>query len=129
MNNSNDLIKLSKIFKEGYTVQLKNGKINQYTNYNKPFIVSYKTLIKITGDNMPTYTNINLIPDNCIIGGWFDNDANIYYIELNKAFKDRDEALIFAIQHNQKAIYDIKANKTITKYKGVKLWITIYYTT
>ena len=115
------LIQLSKIFKDGYTVQLKDNRLNQYSNIDKPYIVSYKTIIKITGNNTPTYTNINLIPDNCIIGGWLDNDTNIYYIELNKVFKDRDKALIFAIQHNQKAIYNIKTNKIITKYKGVKL--------
>jgi len=44
-----ELIKLSKIFKEGYTVQLEDNKLNQYTNYNKPFIVSYLTVIEVHG--------------------------------------------------------------------------------
>ena len=115
-----DLIQLSKIFKDGYTVQLKDNKLNQYSNIKKPFIVSYLTLIEIHGDKI-LYNNVQHIPLNCIIGGWFDKDNNIFYIELNKTFKDKDKALIFAIKYSQKAIYNIKTNKTITKYKGVKL--------
>lgn len=115
----NKLIELSKIFKEGFTVELKKGKINQYANYDKPFIVSYKTLIKIT-DKTINYGSLE-IPNNCIIGGWFDSDINTYYIELNKTFKDKDEALIFAIQHGQKCIYDIRTGKTIDEYRGIKL--------
>ena len=117
-----ELIKLSKIFKEGYTVQLEDNKLNQYTNYNKPFIVSYLTVIEIRQDKI-VYSNVQHIPTKCIIGGWMDN--NIFYIELNQAFKDKNEALIFAIQNGQKAIYDIRIGALITKYHGVKLWIII----
>ena len=99
------LIKLSKIFKEGYTVQLKDNKLNQYTNYNKPFIVSYLTVIEIRGNKI-LYTNVQHIPSTCIIGGWADN--NIFYIELNKAFKNKEYALKIAKKYNQKAIYDIR---------------------
>lgn len=115
-----ELIKLSKIFKEGFTVECKNGKLNQYTNYKKPYIVSYKTLIEIRSV-ITTYNKDLVIPDNCIVGGWYNKDIDTYYIELNKAFDHKDTALIFAIHNNQKAIYDIKTGKTITKYKGVRL--------
>ena len=100
-----ELIKLSKIFKDGYTVQLEDNKLNQYTNYNKPFIVSYLTVIEVHGEKI-VYKHIQNIPNKCIIGGWADN--NIFYVELNKAFKDKNDALIFAIQNGQKAIYDIR---------------------
>ena len=113
-----ELIHLSKIFKEGYTVQLEDNKLNQYTNYNKPFIVSYLTVIEIRQDKI-VYSNVQHIPTKCIIGGWMDN--NIFYIELNQAFKDKNEALIFAIQNGQKAIYDIRTEALISKYHGVKL--------
>ena len=115
-----DLIQLSKIFKDGYTVQLKDNKLNQYSNINKPFIVSYLTVIEVKGEKT-LYINIQYIPATCIIGGWYNIDNKTFYIELNKVFKDKDKALIFAIQHSQKAIYDIRTGKSITKYKGVKL--------
>jgi len=121
-----ELIHLSKIFKEGYTVQLEDNKLNQYTNYNKPFIVSYLTVIEVHGEKI-VYKHIQNIPNKCIIGGWADN--NIFYVELNKAFKDKNDALIFAIQNGQKAIYDIRTEALISKYHGVKLWIIINLTT
>ena len=113
-----ELIKLSKIFKDGYTVQLEDNKLNQYTNYNKPFIVSYLTVIEVHGEKI-VYKHIQNIPNKCIIGGWADN--NIFYVKLNKAFKDKNDALIFAIQNGQKAIYDIRTEALISKYHGVKL--------
>ena len=101
-----ELIHLSKIFKDGYTVQLKDNKLNQYTNYNKPFIVSYLTLIEVHGEKI-VYSNVQHIPDKCIIGGWMD-DNSIFYIELNKAFKNKEYALKIAKKYSQKAIYDIR---------------------
>lgn len=112
-----DLIHLSKIFKDGYTIELKEGKLNQYTNYDKPFIVSYLTIIKITGNNTPTYTHIKLIPNNCIIGGWNNPKENIFYIELNEAFKLLSEAEKFAIKYSQKHIYNIKNGACIKTRK------------
>ena len=105
------LIELSKIFKSGFTVELKNGKLNQYTNYDKPFIVSYKLIIAV-GGCVTTYHK-KKIPKNCIIGGWHDKSIDTYFIELNKAFKNKNEALIFAIKHSQKYIYDIRTGKVI----------------
>jgi len=113
-----ELIHLSKIFKKGYTVQLEDNKLNQYTNYNKPFIVSYLTVIEVHGEKI-VYSNIQNIPNKCIIRGWADN--NIFYIELNKAFKTKKEALLFAIQNGQKTIYDIRTRALTSKYHGVKL--------
>jgi len=107
-----ELLKLSKIFKEGFTVEYKNGELNQYTNYDKPFIVSYKTLIEIRLDKI-VYDNLQDIKDNCIIGGWFDSDVNIYYIELNLAFDTREHALTVAKAFNQKATYNLKTGEVI----------------
>jgi len=117
--NIEQLIKLSEIFKQGFTVECKNGKLNQYTNYDKPFIVSYKTIIKIK--DTPEFKNTNKviiyketnIPDNCVIGGWFDSDTNTYYIEINKVFSSVYKAESYAIEHNQKAFYNIRTGKTI----------------
>jgi len=109
----NKLISLSKIFKDGYTVELNNGTINQYSNTDKPYIVSYLTLIEVRQDKT-LYNNIQRIPNNCIIGAWLDTDTNIYYIELNKVFKSKRYALKIAKKFSQKAIYDNK--------HGVVIW-------
>lgn len=102
-----DLIKLSKIFKKGFTVTYNDGEFNQYTNYDKPFIVSYETIIIIKLDNV-TYNTVKTLKDNYIIGGWLDSDTNTYYIELNKTFKSLFEAEKFAIKHKQKYLYNIR---------------------
>ena len=60
------LIQLSKIFKEGYTVEVNNGKIQQYTRTNKPYVVSYKTILTIHNDAI-VFNAVN-IPNKCIIG-------------------------------------------------------------
>lgn len=114
-NNENNicdkLIQLSKIFKEGFTIELKESyKINQYSNMNNRYIVSYLTIIEIK-DNKPIFKNIQHIPSNCIIGGWADNYS--YLIELNKAFKSKKLALKFAKSWNQKYIYDLLTHKCI----------------
>ena len=118
----NELLKLSRIFKHGFTIELKEGKINQYTNYDKPFIVSYKTIVTIDYNNLqykakltpqPTLKIEGKIPLNCIIGGWHDTDINIYYIELNLAFDTKEHAITVAETLNQKAIYDIRTGNVI----------------
>ena len=121
-----DLIELSNVFKEGFTVTLNNGNFNQYSNTNKPYIVSYRTLITIDRNtDFPfkiKYFKINdLKLEKCIIGAWLNTDTNIYYIELNRTFKDRNEALLFAIKHNQGCIYDMNNQRVITRHGGVKL--------
>lgn len=107
-----ELLKLSKIFKAGFTVECSGHELKQYTNYDKPFIVSYKTLIEIRLDKI-VYDNLQDIKDNCIIGGWFDSNTNTYYIEINKTFKSVYKAEAYAIEHNQKAFYNIRTGKTI----------------
>jgi len=107
-----ELIHLSKIFKEGYTVQLEDNKLNQYTNYNKPFIVSYLTVIEVHGEKI-VYKHIQNIPNKCIIGGWYNSEDNTYYIELNKAYSVWNYAIKQAKLNNQTHIFDIKRNEAI----------------
>ena len=109
--DNNVFITLAKIFKKGFTIEVNNGVINQYSKINKPFIVSYKTLIEIHNDT-PIFSKHYKIPKRCIIGFWHDNKTG--YIELNKAFKRMSEALIFAYKHKQKYIYNIN-NQTRIK--------------
>lgn len=115
-----NLIQLSKIFKEGFTIAINNGKIEQ-AHINTGYVVSYKTIITINLNNGNTKLHDCKIPLNTIIGGWLDKDDNIYYMGLNTIFRDKDKALICAIKYNQKTIYDLANQKVITEYKGVKL--------
>lgn len=113
INNTIDkLMELSKIFKQGFTVEIKNGDINQYTNYKKPYIINCLTIATII-NNKPIYKGIKQLTNNCIIGGWYDSDTNIYYIEINKSYKHKNTALYYAKLYNQKAIYNIKTGDVI----------------
>lgn len=108
------LMQLSKIFKEGFTIQINNGDIRQYNNPNKPYIVSYKTLIEIKNIvNGVIFKEKLIIPDKCIIGAWLDIDTNTYYIELNKAFSNKKYAIKAAKLLDQKAIYDYNKQQVI----------------
>lgn len=112
MDIREQLIKLSEIFKQGFTVQLKDNRLVQYSNSKKPYIVSYKLIIGV-GTVTTTYNRRVKLTNNCIIGGWFDKDIDTYFIELNKAFKTGIEATKFAWKHNQKAIYNIATGDVI----------------
>jgi hypothetical protein len=106
------LLQLAKIFKTGFTVELIGGEICQYGHYDKPYIVSYLTLIEIRPDKV-IYNNIQHIPTNCIIGGWLDVNTDTYYIELNNAFKDKATAMVFAQSMNQGFIYNSRNGKQV----------------
>ena len=107
------LINLSKIFKQGFTVELKNGDLSQYSNYIKRYIVSYKTIV-LHDSNVGTLTILPLqgIPDKCIIGGWLDF-SGVYHIELNKAFYKLRTAIKYAKNNKQQAIYNIRTGNIL----------------
>lgn len=50
-----------------------------------------------------------------VIGGWLDPESSLYYFDSVKVFEPSQlsEALEFAIQENQIAIYDIESDTTI----------------
>lgn len=106
------LIQLSKIFKAGYTVEIKNGEIQQYNDVHKPYIVSYTTIVEIH-ENINKFKTTDINTAYCLIGGWFNKDTNIYHIEFNMAFHNKRLALIFARQQKQKAIYNLVTQETI----------------
>lgn len=106
------LIQLSDIFKEGFTVEINDNRINQYSNTDKPYILSYQTLIEIRLNSSTIFHKVKL-PNKCIIGGWLDNDTSTYYIELNKTYKNKSYALRMAKKYNQKAIYNSNTGEVI----------------
>jgi hypoxanthine-guanine phosphoribosyltransferase len=106
------LLILTDIFDKGYTVTITNGAINQYSNVKKPYIVSHKTLIKITNDTL-TVLPFDFKPDKTyVVGYWLDSDKT-KWVELNETFSDKAKALLFAKKHNQQCIYDINTGGTI----------------
>ena len=110
------LMQLSKIFKEGFTVEVKNGTIQQYNNANKSYVLSYKTILIINKNSLTTTFNRLVLYEsfnNCIIGGWLDADTNTYYIELNKVYANKYYALKIAKKLKQKAIYDSNKQEVI----------------
>lgn len=50
-----------------------------------------------------------------VVGGWLDTESSLYYFDSVKVFapSQLSEALEFAIQENQLAIYDIESDRTI----------------
>lgn len=115
MNKSivNKLIKLSEIFKDGFTVDIKpDGSINQIS-HNTGYVISLKTIITIDTNNGNVKMS-NMDNDiTGIIGGWLDTDTGIYYIEKNTIKKNKAIAIRTGIEYNQKAIFDIKNNTVI----------------
>jgi len=107
-----NLIKLSKIFKDGFTIARRNGDIEQ-VNINTGYVVSYKTIITINLNNNTTKLHDCKIPLNTTIGGWLNKDENIYYIELNTIYQHKNNALIAAKAYKQKAIYDLNKQEVI----------------
>ena len=122
MTNStiDKLIQLSEIFKQSFTVEVKNGDISQYTNISKPYIVSYHTILEIHNNNKTFKQTVLYDVNNYIVGGWLDKETNTFYIELNKAFHNKRLALIFGKQHKQKHIYDLN------KQEIIKVWTLNY---
>jgi len=106
------LVNLSDIFKNGFTIKISNGAIDQFFK-NTGYIISVKTLIIIsrnnTGIKQIAYQHItdNDFKDS-IIGGWYDNGEKKYYIEKNAYVLDKVKALKLAKKLNQKEIFDLK---------------------
>jgi len=115
-NIANRLLqKANKLNLEGFTVEIARDIIKDY-NKSSGYVVSLITLIKAYYINkeLINYEIVySEIPLNCIIGGWYDKDKEVYLIELNGIIKDKNYALQIAKKYNQKCIWDIANNKEI----------------
>jgi len=100
-----NLIALSRLFPEGFTVAIRDGKLSQFSDKNRPFIVSHKPLVTINPDKTIKYHN-GKIPENGVVGGWLDKETHTYHIELNQIFSSLQLAQRFAKENHQKYIYD-----------------------
>lgn len=110
----NDLVKLSEIFKIGFTVVWDGSKLNQYMYNTSSYIVAYDTVVTIHTGHFKKYHNNNIpLSNKYIFGGWYDIDDDIYHIEICKSFSSLNRALEFARNKNQKYVFDMKTNENI----------------
>ncbi len=47
------------------------------------------------------------------VGGWYDKEGGRYYLDCSKSFNNESEAINFAKENEQIAIYHINENKVI----------------
>lgn len=79
MVDISDLMRLAKLFKHGFAIEVKDGEIH----HNARLYFCYPDAIPVITitDGKPTYHN-GKIPDNCIINGYPVSKKNEYHIEL-----------------------------------------------
>lgn len=100
--------------KQDFTFNLENKSFKLQKNYN--YIVGTENIY--TGKNPSLDFDLILKVDlnnklYCNIGGWFDKDANTYYVDYSYNIHTLQSALNLAKLHNQKSIFDIKNNTVI----------------
>ena len=100
--------------KQDFTFNLKNKSFKLDEEHN--YIVGTKNIY--TGKNPSLYFDLILKVDltnelYCNVGGWFDKDASLYYVDYSYNIYTLQSALNLAKIHNQKSIFDIKNNTVI----------------
>lgn len=56
---------------------------------------------------------INYLKKHGTIGTWINADNNMVYLDTSKTIENKDEAIAFAKESNQLAIYDLVKNEEI----------------
>lgn len=51
--------------------------------------------------------------DGNVLGTWLDPDTGNIYLDISKRFEDKAEAIKYASEHNEKAIWDVKNMENI----------------
>ena len=49
-----------------------------------------------------------LADDNNFLGTWFDTESGNISLDISRNFKNKEEAIKYAKEHNEKAIWDVK---------------------
>ena len=85
---------------------------------NARYIVSVKNIYTGKLPTAKVLAKINYA-DFDSIGGWTDNNTNIYYLDANLHFKDKYKARTIGIALDQIGIFDSKEKRVINlKYKN-----------
>jgi hypothetical protein len=62
---------------------------------------------KAVKDFMEKNKDVLSDPDN-YLGTWYDNSSGSISLDISRNFSDRNEAIKYASEHNEKAIWDVK---------------------
>lgn len=102
---------------------------------NKGFMVSYEDyetttknideVIKIIKEYQKDLVNNNIDLKNNYIGIWYNIEDNTYYIDISILYHDKRQAERKGKENKQKAIYDLKNNKSIYLNYNIEFY-TIY---
>jgi len=100
--------------KQDFTFNLKSKSLKLDKEHN--YIVGTENIY--TGKNPSLDFDLILKVDltnklYCNIGGWFDKETNLYYVDYSYNIHTLQSALNLAKIHNQKSIFDIKNNTVI----------------
>ena len=100
----------SKINPSGFTLDIKTFKA-----VNKGIAVSYKETQNSFGREGLVKTINHALKHDNIVGGWLNSENGYYYFDSTKIFEDSklDDAIKFAVQNEQTAIYDLTNQKEI----------------
>ena len=99
--------------KEGFTIGFDGGQ--PPTEGWAVSLAGYETIF----DNRPSDRRLTLsilhkmreTPPGCYLGGWYDNGK--YYLDVSTVIADYDEAMSFASDNNQKAIFNVGTGETV----------------
>ena len=93
---------------------LKNGGYSHDTKHrysvaygDNEFIISFSEVALLQ------IVHLNYLKVHGTIGTWINTENNMVYLDTSKTIENRDEAIEFAKESNQLAIYDLVANEEI----------------
>ena len=124
VKNINNIIKEggATIDKEGNTAQLKSGYYASVEGMEQTISLKNIDFEILKNDIIQKLIYINTYK-NMFLGFWVDQ--NILYVDISKHFIQKRDAINFGIKNDQKAIYNIKDNKS--EYITKKVYILYKY--
>jgi hypothetical protein len=113
MDENKKILNYAKKHPDGFTAQLKNGRIIPVLGSKKErYSVADKTAI-VYIQKEKNIRNYAPITNNSYFGGWFDRESGRYLIENTNLYSNRNHALKVARKRKQKAIFDLVQKKEI----------------
>uniref|UniRef100_UPI0032167C8C hypothetical protein n=1 Tax=uncultured Draconibacterium sp. TaxID=1573823 RepID=UPI0032167C8C len=98
----NEIFKIAQANPYGFTYNLKTKRAVKYG-----YCVAYKETQNCFGKAGLLKALEHSLQHEQIIGGWLNSENNFYYFDSVKIFKSKNEALKFARENEQIAIFDL----------------------
>lgn len=86
----------------GFTFSIKSKRFVKHG-----FCVAYKETQNCFGHSGLKKAFEHAVQHDKVIGGWLNTENNSYYFDSVKIFKNKSEALKFAIENKQIAVFDL----------------------